>query len=109
MKEGDDPLIRWEDGMWHYTKTDEEFIEQVCLPEQAFAREMLKTEHRRWCYFIASIGWEPPEENGRGVRKDDRLRINPCIVPWDDLLLWQPDTVKYDLMPLMAEYEAMKE
>ena len=106
--EGDDPLIRWEDGMWHFTKTDEEFIEQVTLPEQHFAREMLKTEHRRWCYYIASIGWEPPEENGRDVRKDDRLRINPCIVSWDDLLLWQPHTVKYDLMPLMAEYEAMK-
>ena len=107
--EGDDPLIRWEDGIWHFTKTDEEFIEQVTLPEQHFAREMLKTEHRRWCYYTASIGWEPPAENGISAGKDDRLRINPCIVPWDDLLMLQPHTVKYDLMPLMAEYEAMQE
>ena len=80
----------------------------VSRPEQAFAREMLKTEHRRWCYYTASIGWEPPAANGRSVRKDDRLRTNPCITDWDSLLRWQPQTCKYDLMPLMAEYEEMK-
>ena len=106
--EGADPLIRREDGTWHFTKTDGEFIEQVSQPDQAFAREMLKAEHRRWCYYTASIGWEPPAVNGRDVRKDDRLRINPCIVPWAELLEVQPHTVKYDLMPLMAEYEGMK-
>ena len=104
--EGEDALIRWENGLWHFTLTDEEFIEKVIAPEQAFAREMLKTEHRRWCYSIASIGWEPPAVNGKDVRKDDRLRINPCITSWDDLLQYQPDTAKYDLMPLMAEWEA---
>ena len=106
--EGASPLIRWEDGIWHYTKTDGEFIEQVTRPEQAFAREMLKTEHRRWCYYTASIGWEPPAENGRTVTKRDDLQINPCLVSWDELLEVQPHTVKYDLMPLMAEYEKIK-
>jgi hypothetical protein len=104
--EGEDALIRWEDGKWHFTITDDEFIERVSAPENAFACEMLKMEHRRWCYYTASIGWEPPAENGRDVRKDDRLRINPCIVPWDALLRYQPQTCKYDLMPLMAEWEA---
>ena len=106
--EGADPLIRYENGVWRFTKTDDAFIETVILPEQAFAREMLRTEHRRWCYYTASIGWEPPEENGRNAEKSDDLRINPCIASWPDLLLWQPETCKYDLMPLMAEYEAMK-
>ena len=104
--EGEDALIRWEDGKWHFTITDDEFIERVSAPENAFACEMLKMEHRRWCYYTASIGWEPPAENGRDVRKDDKLRINPCIVPWDALLRYQPQTCKYDLMPLMAEWEA---
>ena len=104
--EGSRALIRWEDGTWHFTLTDDEFIERVTEPDQAFAREMLMMEHRRWCCYTASIGWEPPEENGRDVRKDDRLRINPCIVPWADLLRYQPQTCKYDLMPLMAEWEA---
>ena len=103
--EGEDALIRWEDGTWHFTLSDEEFIEKVTLPDQAFAREMLKLEHRRWCYYTASIGWEPPAENGRDVRKNDALRINPCITSWADLLRFQPQTTKYDLMPLMAEWE----
>jgi hypothetical protein len=107
--EGDDALIRWENGMWHFTLTDDEFIEKVLQPEQVFAREMLKLEHRRWCYYTASIGWEPPEENGRSVRKNDALRINPCITSWDGLLQVQPKTAKYDLMPLMAEWEASQQ
>ena len=106
--EGDNALIRYDDGVWRFAQTDEAFVRRVLRDDEAFAREMLKTEHRRWCYYMASIGWEPPAHNERGARKDDGLCTNPCLVPWSDLLHLQQESCKYDLMPLMAVYEAMK-
>ena len=106
---GEGALIRRTGGSWSFSLGDEAFLARLSgahlAPEYAFVLDMLKMEHRRWCYYVISTGWEPPEPNGRDARKNDELCLNPCIVPWDKLTEYRPDTCKYDLMPLMAEYE----
>lgn len=107
---GGTALIERKNNGWSFSLGDEAFLKRLdgaetLSEEYAFALEMLKTEHRRWCYYMISAGWEPPTENGRGVQKNDELCVNPCLVPWDKLTEYQPETCKYDLMPLMAEYE----
>ena len=101
-------LIRLDQGNWHFDLTDDQFLERIERPENHFAEEMLKAEHRRWCYYTASVGWAPPEDNRAGMEKDDALCTHPCLVPWDKLKKLQPTTIKFDLMPLMLEYVAPK-
>lgn len=58
-----------------------------------------KTEHRRWCYFMASYGWN---QTGANKKKDSILRLHNCMRPWDELI--DPEnpqaraTVIYDLL-----------
>ncbi len=107
---GETKLIEHKNGTWTFSLGDDAFLAKVdgtksLSPEYAFALEMLKAEHRRWCYYMITSGWEPPMKNGKDVKKSDELHINPCLVPWDKLTEYQPESCKYDLMPLMAEYE----
>jgi hypothetical protein len=101
-----DGLYPFVDGAWDYgfaysdPAGDDVFISKANKDE--LAMEMLRTEHRRWCYYTLSCGWA--HKDGP---KDQLLHTNPCLVPWHGL----EDTpslreyCKYDLMPLMAIYE----
>ena len=91
-------LFLYHDGAWSYNGTEQEFLEK--LEQEEFALELVKLEHRRWCFFMASKGWRAGRD---GKKNEDRL-INPCMVILDKLMEQQPYMVKYDLMPLLAEY-----
>lgn len=54
-------------------------------------REMVATEHRRWCYVMAMDGWKygPP---------DDIKRQKLYLVDWERLSRETPETCKYDLI-----------
>lgn len=82
--------------------SDEEFLEKLDrMPE---IEELMKTEHRRWNYFMASQGWTSRE----GVaKKDPDRKLHPCMTDWEHLKQNKPDTCKYDLVTyLLAEYFA---
>lgn len=91
-------LFLYHGDAWSYNGTEQEFLEK--LEQEEFAFEIAKLEHRRWCYFMASKGWRAGKD---GKKNEDRL-INPCMVTLDKLMEQQPYMVKYDLMPLLAEY-----
>lgn len=92
-------LIRQQDA-WSYNGTEQAFMEH--LRTEAFGFEIAKMEHRRWCYFMVSKGWRP-DKSGDGRKSEDWL-INPCLVTEEKLIKDLPHMVKYDLMPLLAEY-----
>ena len=81
---------------WLLNGSDEDFIKT--LKKDVFAYSLATLEHRRWCCFMASIGWKHGDRN-------DRLKQNPCLVTQDKLLVVRPDMCKYDLMSLMARYK----
>ncbi len=57
--------------------------------------ELIKTEHRRWDYYMISQGWRYAD-----VKNPDR-KENPCIADWERLCKVRPDTCKYDLIPFL--------
>ncbi len=95
-------LYPYENGSWKYGDiTDAEFMEKAKCSPVAF--EMLKMEHRRWCYYTMSCGWAKgrPADN-----KDKEMRhVNVCLSDWEELERDNIEYCKYDLMPLMAIYE----
>ena len=105
--EADDAPVRWNGDTWSFpfASDHEGFLKRVHQEKYRFLFEMLKTEHRRWCYYTLSLGWS----QGRSSEKNDALRWNPCLVTWDDLEKSQPKTCKYDLMPLMSIYQKKNE
>lgn len=89
-------LFQYTDYGWLLNGSDEDFIKT--LKKDVFAYSLATLEHRRWCCFMASIGWKHGDRN-------DRLKQNPCLVTQDKLLVVRPDMCKYDLMSLMARYK----
>lgn len=89
-------LFQYTGSGWQLTGSDEDFIKAI--KKDAFAYSLAVLEHRRWCYFMASIGWKNGDRN-------DRLKQNPCLVTQDKLLETKPEMCKYDLMSLMARYK----
>ena len=77
--------------------------------DAAFVRALARTgcleparmEHRRWCYDHIAHGWE------YSGKRDDRCLRHDCLLNWETLTEKRPDTCKYDLMPLLAELEAV--
>ena len=74
--------------------------------------EIARMEHRRWCYYMASLGWKRTEEPGgkknetKAERKErEKRKENACLCNWDELVKYKSDVCKYDLMPLLMEYE----
>ena len=94
-----DGALRREDNVWVFCGTEQELLEWI--NDDAFLRDMVMLEHRRWCLFMACKGWGFKE----GV-KDEAVRESPCMVNWDILCRNQPDMCKYDLIPLLALYES---
>ena len=65
--------------------------------------ELAKLEHRRWCYFMASCGWEKSDTPNQ--QKDDVNKKNPCMCTWEQLKKFNPDMCKYDMLPILLEYK----
>lgn len=89
----------WMEGeTWHY-ESEEMLLKK--LEQNKVLLCMVKTEHRRWCYFIASKGWYT------GDRK--KFKAHPCLVPYK-VLEQKPDTrstIKYDLLPMMRRVKQL--
>ena len=96
----DGTLMKFNGKAWRMNGTEQELIDR--LRNEPFAYEFASLEHRRWCCYMASIGWQCG-------KRDDRLRRNPCMVTQEKLMEIKPEMCKYDLMSLMARYRAMKE
>ncbi|WP_303824392.1 hypothetical protein [Ruminococcus flavefaciens] len=90
-------LMRYTGSAWQMNGTEEEVLEK--LKQDSFAYGLASLEHRRWCCYMASIGW-------RSGERSDRFRRNPCLVPQQELMETNPEMCKYDLMSLMARYKA---
>lgn len=97
-------LLVYEDEVWHYKGSEKDFLKDLEADE--FAYEFAKMEHRRWCYFMVSRGWRP-DKSGKNQKSEESL-VNPCLVTEEELIEHLPYMVKYDLMPLLAEYTVGK-
>ena len=86
-------LMKYTGSAWRMNGTEEELLER--LKADKFAYSLASLEHRRWCCYMASIGW-------RAGERSDKFRRNPCIVTQKKLMETAPDMCKYDLMSLMA-------
>ena len=91
-------LMRYTGSAWQMIGSEQELLEK--LKKDSFAYELAALEHRRWCCYMASIGW-------RAGERSDKLRRNPCIVTQQELMDTKPEMCKYDLMSLMARYRKM--
>lgn len=92
-------LMKYTGNAWRMNGTELEVLEK--LKNEPFAYELAALEHRRWCCYMASIGWQCG-------KRDDRLRHNPCMVTQEKLIEIMPEMCKYDLMSLMARYRTMR-
>lgn len=70
------------------------FVER--LNAEAALREFAAMEHRRWCQFMITAGYEYRE-----TPKDDVNRTNPCMLSWQDLCDKKPEYCQYDLTPMI--------
>ncbi|MCR5706869.1 MAG: hypothetical protein K6G82_01180 [Ruminococcus sp.] len=94
----DGSLMRYTGSAWQMRGSEEELLDT--LKQDSFAYELAALEHRRWCCYMASIGW-------RAGERSDKFRRNPCIVTQQKLMETKPEMCKYDLMSLMARYRKM--
>jgi len=91
-------LMRYTGSAWQMIGSEEELLD--AMKRDSFAYELAALEHRRWCCYMASIGW-------RAGERSDKLRRNPCLVTQQELMEKMPEMCKYDLMSLMARYRKM--
>jgi len=91
-------LMHYTGSAWQMNGSEEELLEE--LKKDSFAYQIASLEHRRWCSYMASIGW-------RSGERSDKFRRNPCLVTQQRLMETRPDMCKYDLMSLMARYKKM--
>ncbi|MBQ9907765.1 MAG: hypothetical protein IJM46_13450 [Oscillospiraceae bacterium] len=93
-------LMRYTGSAWQMHGTEEAVLKKI--RKDSFAYGLASLEHRRWCCYMASIGWRPGE-------RSDQFRRNPCLVPQQKLMQEQPEMCKYDLMSLMERYKKRTE
>ena len=60
--------------------------------------EFVRMEHRRWCYFVASCGFDYAPKKNLARKEHD------CLCKWDDLVINKKYVCPYDLMPLLMKY-----
>ncbi|MBO4877396.1 MAG: hypothetical protein J5501_05265 [Ruminococcus sp.] len=89
-------LMRYTGTAWRMRGSEEELL--GLMKKDSFAYSLASLEHRRWCCYMASIGW-------RAGERSDRFRRNPCLVTQEKLMETKPEMCKYDLMSLMARYK----
>ena len=92
-------LLKFTGKAWRMTSTEQQLMDK--LRADSFAYSLASLEHRRWCCYMASIGWKCGS-------RDDRFRRNPCMVTQEKLMELMPDMCKYDLMSLMARFISAK-
>ena len=103
---GSKAILSYAGGRWDAPPPGSEFLRRVMALEDPLGREMLKTEHRRWCYQRIADGWAQSKSvGGEKPKKDILLSQNPCLVPWEELQKVDINYYIYDLMPLMIEFE----
>ena len=90
-------LMKYTGSAWQMNGSEEEVLAK--LKKDSFAYGLASLEHRRWCCYMASIGW-------RSGERSDKFRRNPCLVTQQKLMETKPEMCKYDLMSLMARYKA---
>lgn len=91
-------LMRYTGSAWQMRGSETELLD--AMKRDGFAYELAALEHRRWCCYMASIGW-------RAGERSDKFRRNPCLVTQQKLMDTKPEMCKYDLMSLMARYRKM--
>lgn len=92
-------LMKYTGSAWQMIGSEEELLDK--LKRDSFAYELAALEHRRWCCYMASIGW-------RAGERSDKFRRNPCLVTQQKLMETKPEMCKYDLMSLMARYRKLQ-
>ena len=55
--------------------------------------KIAKTEHRRFTYFYASMGWGYNDE-----KKIEEEKLHDCLCEWNKLVEKRPDALIYDLV-----------
>lgn len=88
-------IMKYTGNAWRMNGSEQEVLDR--LRNDSFAYALASLEHRRWCSYMASIGW-------RAGERSDRFRKNPCLVTQQRLMNSQPEMCKYDLMSLMERY-----
>ena len=89
-------LMKFTGSAWRMNGSEEEVLERMKADDFAYALATL--EHRRWCCYMASIGW-------RSGQRSDKFRRNPCLVTQEELMKSRPEMCKYDLMSIMARFK----
>lgn len=89
-------IMKYTGSAWRMNGSEQAVLER--LKNDDFAYALASLEHRRWCSYMASIGW-------RAGERSDRFRRNPCLVTQQKLMETQPEMCKYDLMSLMERYK----
>lgn len=105
-------LLQDRGNVWLY-KNEDALLDALENGEQfVTALNYAKTEHRRWCYFMASCGWK--RLDSMFWEKKERDKANSCMCPWEELATRvKPEdkkepkyySCKYDLMPLLMKYK----
>ena len=93
-------LMQFDGKAWHMNCSEKELLER--LRSDSFAYGIASLEHRRWCCYMASIGW-------KCGKRSDKLRCNPCMVPQEELMEKMPEMCKYDIMSLMTRFLVLRE
>jgi hypothetical protein len=88
-------IMKYTGSAWRMNGSENEVLEK--LKSDSFAYALASLEHRRWCSYMASIGW-------RAGERSDRFRRNPWLVTQQKLMETNPEMCKYDLMSLMERY-----
>ena len=91
-------LMKYNGVAWQMNGSEEDLLE--AMKKDSFAYGLASLEHRRWCLYMASVGWKAGE-------RSDKFRRNPCLVTQQKLMEQRPEMCKYDLMSLMARYRKM--
>ena len=74
-----------------YDSSEEELLQR--LEQDPVLNQMMRLEHRRWCYAMLFDGW-----SGNCSKKNEALKQTPYLCKWDVLA---PHVKKYDLMPAL--------
>ena len=103
---GKNGKIRKQGTQWVFKGTNEELNQYIT--KDVLLNEMAMMEHRRWCYFMASIGWKSKYE--QSIREEES-KIHPCLVDWKELLTNEElcENCKYDLQSLLFILNQWKE
>lgn len=91
----DGSIMKFTGSAWRMNGSEKAVLDN--LKKDSFAYALASLEHRRWCSYMASIGWCAGE-------RSDRFRKNPCLVTQQRLMETKPEMCKYDLMHLMERY-----